>query len=166
MNSTELMTEIGDAYLWLNIPDIDDVECRRDVGRILRVEPLADSNTVNDLVTFHDWRGRMVGHVLAIRKGPRKFARAMIDSLANPHGLAIVPTCAALVLGLANEKPDEWQPHFARLDRSPFVGDVGWSVDKTVFHLGWSQEDPGGYSPNDGKDFAVHLRLFRWIEDS
>jgi len=160
------MTEIGDAYVWLNIPDIDDADCQRNVGRILRVEPFADSKTVNDLIMFHDWRGRVVGHVLAIRKGPRNFAHAMIDSLASPRGLAVVPTGAALVLGLADESPEEWLSRFARLDRSPFDGDVGWSIDKMLFHLGWSPRDPGGYSPNDGRDFAVHLRLFQWIENS
>jgi len=49
MNSTEVMSEIGDAYLCLNIPDINDLDCQRDVVRILRVESLTESHTVNDL---------------------------------------------------------------------------------------------------------------------
>jgi len=166
MNPAELMTAIGDSYLWLNIPDIEDSECRQKVENVIRVERLADAKTVEKLLTFEDWRERMVGHVLAIRKGPRQFVSAMLDSLAAPRGLAIVPTCAALVSGLADDEPNEWMPRLLALDRSPFEGDIGWSLDKMTFHLGWSVEDPGGYSPNDGKNFDLHLALFRWVTDS
>ena len=165
MSPAELMTELGDSYLWLNIPDIVDPECRQKVENILDAEPLTDSATVEELLTFEDWRERVVGHVLAVRKGPRQFASAMLGSLAAPCGLATVPTCAALVLALADDNPDEWLPYCAALDRTLFDGDVGWSLDKMAFHLGWSANDPGGYSPNDGKEFDVHLSLFQWARD-
>ncbi len=166
MNITHLMTEIGNSYLWLNIPDIEDSECRQKVEDILRVEPLVGSQTVNELLTFEDWRGRMIGHVFAVQKGPQQFISAMLDSLADPRGLAIVPTCAALLLAFEEEQSQEWLSRITALDRSPFDGDVGWSLDKMMFHLGWSSNDPGGYGPNDGQDFAVHLALFRWVTDS
>ncbi len=166
MNPDELMTEIGGSYLWLNIPDIEDSECRQEVENILCVERLATARTVAELLTFTDWRERLVGHVLAVRKGPRQFASAMLDSLADPRGYAIVPTCAALVLALADDEPDQWMRRCVAVDRSPFDGDVGWSLDKMAFHLGWSTKDPGGHSPNDGKDFYVHLALFRWVTNS
>lgn len=100
MNPAELITELGDSYLWLNIPDIADAECRQKVENIFHAEPLIDSRTVEKLLTFEDWRERMVGHVLAVRKRPRQFAFAMFDWLAAPCCLAIVPTCARVSIGL------------------------------------------------------------------
>ena len=163
MDPAEVMTETRDSYLKLNFPYLENLDCQQAVADILRIEPLADAGTVEGLLTFPDWRGRLVGHVLAVRKGARQFVPAMLDSLADPRGLAIVPTCAALLLGLADEMPDRWMTRLAAIDRSPFDGEVGWSLDKLTFRLGWSPTDPGEYSPNEGKDFDLHLALFRSV---
>ena len=97
------------------------------------------------------------------QKQPSSFIDSMFQSLRDPRGLAIVPTCAALAL-LARRGVFVMQPSFAELfDRTPFDGEVGWAVDKAMRFAGLRPDDIQGHAPNDGQSFEAYVQFYESI---
>src|ERR1041384_7836567 len=79
-------------------PDLASREDRQRIVDFLRCAPLVSKTVVEKLIRWDDWRPRLLGFALAVRKKPEAFVNAIVVSLQNPRGLAIVPGCAAIVV--------------------------------------------------------------------
>ncbi len=53
---------------------------------------------VTSMITGASWRERLLGLSIAMAKRPVAFIQAMLQSLRDPRGIAIVPACAALAV--------------------------------------------------------------------
>jgi hypothetical protein len=168
MNVSELMDKAEDAYLAMNRPSVDDPATLAAVARIVALQPEVSDRTISELISNGpSWRERLVGLVLAVNRGQPSFADAIIDSFRkHPTGLAFVPAFAALVLMTGGKPSRSTLEGLSTLNRTLFDGDLGWSMDKFLFHVGCSPCDPGGMSPNDGKSFEDNLEVFKLIKDT
>jgi len=104
------MLAAGDAHLPLIRPRADDPDLQAAVKTITGLLPQVEPGVVEDLISGEDFRERLVGLVLAAKAGAGSYVPAMVASLADPRGLAIVPTLAALAC----------LPARAERTRSPF----------------------------------------------
>ena len=50
-----------------------------------------------------------------------------------------------------------------QFDRSIFDGEMGWAIDKSMFHAGLRRDDVGGRGPYYGQVFEDYLELYRWV---
>ena len=168
MKASEIMEITGNAYLAMNRPCVKNPDTMSAVAEILAVLPKANDETISELISDgSSWRERLVGIVLAVGHGSPSFSDPIIDSFRkHPTGLAFVPAFAALAVIVRSQPSPELLQDLSTLDRTLFDGDLGWSMDKFLFHVGSSPHDPGGKSPNDAKSFEDNLEVFKMIKDT
>jgi hypothetical protein len=115
------------------------------------------------MITGASWRERLLGVCLAMAKRPATFIEAMLQSLRDPRGIAIVPACAALAV-LARRGIFTMAPSFPEMfDRAAFDGEVGWATDKAMHVAGLRAGDVPGRGPNYGQLFDDHVEVYSWI---
>jgi hypothetical protein len=100
MNEDDIFNQIKDAYLVLIHPVLQDDTSRKEIASMVALAPSAPDEVVASMITGASWRERLLGICMAIAKRPASFIEPMLQSLRDPRGISIVPTCAALaVLG-------------------------------------------------------------------
>ena len=168
MKPTEVMDKVGDAYLVLNRTSVRDPMTSTAIAMIVVLQSKLSDRTISELISNGpSWRERLVGLVLATNRGSPSYIDATIDSFCKqPTGLAFVPAFAALVVMTGGKPSRALLERLGKLDRTLFDGDLGWGLDKFLFHVGCSPCDPGGMSPNDGKSFEDNLEVFKLIKDT
>jgi len=159
------MKSVGGAYLPLVRPRAADPTVNDAISTILALVGQVESRTISDLIiaASGSWRETIVGLVLAAGAGPRAYVPAMLTSLAKPRGLAIVPTFAVVTVSVRSSQPEGVAKDLACLDRSAFSGELGWAIDKFLFHTGIASTDVARFSPNDGAVFEHHLQVYEDI---
>ena len=136
MSHADIMARVGDAYLPLIHPELDDPALASAIARIAALDAELEDQSLSDLIAYGEsWRERLVGLVLATLAGPAPFAAPIFESLHSPRGIAVVPAAAVLVLAVS-EQPDALSPDTTCPNRNAFDGEVGWSWDKSFFTVG------------------------------
>jgi hypothetical protein len=163
MTAEKIMEQTGSAYLCLIHPILKDNTYRQEISPILAVVPHVQNAEIATLIIGNSWRERLIGFVLATATQPENFVKPILQSLQNPRGIAIVPACA--LLSILTEKnlfkaADILSTNF---ERTAFDGELGWAIDKIIFHAGLRTDDVSGRGKNYGQIFEDHREVYRWI---
>jgi hypothetical protein len=87
----------------------------------------------------------------------------MLQSLRDPRGISIVPTCAALAV-LARQGIFAMPQTFSEMfDRQVFDGEIGWATDKALHFAGLRADGISGRGPNYGQIFEDHVESYGWV---
>ena len=150
-------------YLCLIHPILKDNTYRQEISPILAVVPHVQNAEIAALIIGNSWRERLIGFVLATATRPENFVKLILQSLQNPRGIAVVPACALLSI-LAEKNLFKIESiHSNNFDRTVFDGELGWAIDKILFHAGLRTDDISGRGPNYGQIFEDHREVYRWI---
>ena len=165
MSEDDIFGQTGDAYLCLIHPIQRDDTYRQEISPIIALASSAPDELVAAMITGASWRERLLGLCLAMAKRPATFIEAMLRSLHDPRGIAIVPTCAALAV-LARRGIFTMAQSFSEMfDRAAFDGEMGWATDKAMHIVGLRANDVPGRGPNYGQIFDDHVAVYSWLSD-
>jgi hypothetical protein len=163
MTAEKIMEQTGAAYLCLIHPILRDNVYRQEILPILAVVPHVQNVEIATLIIGDSWRERLVGFVLAAITQPEELVKATLQSLQNPRGVAIVPACAFLSI-LAEKNLFKAADLLSNnLNRTVFDGELGWAIDKIMFHAGLRTNCVLGRGPNYGQVFEDHCEVYRWL---
>src|SRR3954452_21159662 len=98
MSEDDVFEQTKDAYLCLIHPMRRDDIYRQEIASVITLASSVPDELVVTMITAAGWRERLLGLCLAMAKRPVTFTEAMLQSLRDPHGIAIVPVCAALAV--------------------------------------------------------------------
>lgn len=163
MTEAEIFKQTKGAYIGLLHPLDKNEEFGGYVETLINLAPKTSNEVIQAMLAGSSWRERLLGNCMAMTRQnvPESFVASMLQSLRDPRGLSIVPTCAALAL-LAQRGVFKMTPAFGTMfDRSAFSGELGWAVDKAMFFCGLKSGDVSGNAPNDGQTFEDHVRFYR-----
>jgi hypothetical protein len=163
MSAHEIFEQTKDAYLCLIHPNRKGKQYRHEIAPVIALAPSVPEQLVAAMIVGASWRERLLGLVMAMSGCPAGFIDAMLQSLRDPRGIAIVPACAAQAV-LARRGLFAMPPSFAdSLDRTAFDGEIGWAADKAMHYAGLRSEDVAGRGPNFGQLFEDHVEVYSWI---
>jgi hypothetical protein len=163
MTEDEVLTKTEGAYLCLIHPVRRDDTYRKEVAPVIALTPSVPDELVAALITGVSWRERLLGLCIATSKKSGAFVGAMVQSLQDPRGISIVPTCAALAVW-ARAGIFAMSASFGNgFDRAAFDGELGWAIDKAKHLAGLRAEDVPGRGPNYGQIFEDHVEVYSWI---
>jgi hypothetical protein len=160
----DILVSTKGAYLCLIHPVRLDEGHRQAIASIVALAPSVSDELVVTMIEGVSWRERLLGLCLAMTKPPLiPFTESMLQSLRDPRGISVVPTCAALVV-LAQDGAFTMAASFSDMfDRTAFDGEVGWAVDKAMHTAGMRSEDVPGCGPTFGQIFEDHVEVYRCI---
>jgi hypothetical protein len=160
MSADEIFDQTKGAYLRLIHPVWRDDACRQEIAPVIALAPSVSDEVVASMITSRFWRERLLGLCLAMAKQPAPFVEPMLQSLRDPRGISIVPTCAALAL-LAWRGVYAMTPAFSEMfDRQVFDGEMAWATDKALHFAGLRANDIPGTGPNYGQNFDDHIQFY------
>ena len=163
MNKDDIFEHTKDAYLCLIQPIRSHNAYREELAPLVALVPSVPSELIADLITGVSWRERLLGLCMAMSQRSAIYTVEMLQSLRDPCGISIVPTCAALAV-LAQYGAFVIPPSFAdTFDRTAFDGEVGWAIDKLMYVAGLRAEDVPGDGPNYGQIFDDHVEVYSWL---
>src|SRR6185503_5429824 len=163
MSEGDIFEQTKGAYLCLIHPIRRDDTFQREIAPVVALASSVPDELVASMITGASWRGRLLGLCLAMAKRPATFIEAMLESLRDPRGIAIVPACAALAV-LARRGIFMMAPSFPEMfDRTAFGGEIGWATDKAMHIAGLRAEDVPGCGQNYGQIFDDHVEVYGWI---
>jgi hypothetical protein len=163
MTEDDVFNLTNGVYLHLVRPAMRDGIYRQKLLPMLSIAPEVSDNIVVSLISTGGWREHVIGYVLAMAKSPLRFVAHVQESLRRPCGIAITPGCAFLaVLARTGEfKMEHWFSN--TFDRGAFDGEMGWAIDKAMFHAGLRPDDVGGRGPYYGQIFEDYVDLYDWV---
>ena len=163
MSENDIFEQTKGAYLCLIHPIRRDDTYRQEIASVVLLASSVPDELVAAMITGASWRERLLGLCLAMAKRPGKFIEAMLQSLRDPRGIAIVPACAALAV-LARRGIFTMEHSFSEMyDRTAFDGEVGWASDKAMYIAGLRAGDVPGRGLNYGQNFDDHVEVYSWI---
>ncbi len=163
MTANNIFEQTKRAYLCLIRPRCQDDAWRREIAPVVALAPSVPDELVATMITGGSWRERLLALCLAMARRPLRFTEAMLQSLRDPRGIAIVPVCAALTV-LARRGTFAMPQSFSEMfNSSAFDGELGWATDKAMHLAGLRAEDVPGDGPNCGQIFADHIEVYDWI---
>jgi hypothetical protein len=163
MSKEDIFEQTKGAYLCLIHPVRRDHTYRQEIAPVISLAPSVSDELVVAMLTGASWRERLLGLCIAMAKRPATFIEPMLQSLRDPRGIAIVPTCAILAV-LARLDIYAMTGSFAEMfDRQAFDGEIGWATDKAMHFVGLRAVDVSGRGPNYGQIFDDHLQVYSWI---
>jgi len=164
MTEEDIFERTKDAYLGLIHPKRRDDAYRQEIAPVIALASSVPDDLIVAMITATGWRERLLGLCLAMAKRPSTFTDAMLQTLRDPRGIAIVPVCAALAVLArcgAFTVPQSFSEMF---DRGAFDGEIGWATDKAMCVAGLRADDVPGRGPNYGQDFGDHFEVYDWIQ--
>jgi hypothetical protein len=163
MTAEKVMEQTGAACLCLIHPILRNNAYRQEISPLLAVVPHVQNAEIATLIIGNSWRERLAGFTLAMATQPEGLVKQILQSLQNPRGIAIVPACALLSI-LAEKNLFQTEAiHSNNFDRTVFDGELGWAIDKIMFHAGLRTDDVLGHGSNYGQIFEDHREVYRWI---
>lgn len=163
MNADDIFDQTKGAYLCLIHPIRRDDTYRKEIALVVVLAASVPDELVAAMITGASWRERLLGLCLAMAKRPATFVEAMLQSLRDPRGIAIVPTCAVLAV-LARRGIFTMAQSFSEMfDRAALDGEIGWATDKAMYFAGLRTYDVPGCGPNYGQIFDDHVEVYSWI---
>ena len=163
MSEGDIFEQTKGAYLCLIHPIRRDDTYRQEIAPVVALASSVPDELVAAMITCASWRERLLGLCIAMAKRPATLIEAMLQSLRDPRGIAIVPACAALAV-LARRGTFTMAPSFSEMfDRTAFDGEIGWATDKAMHTAGLRAEDVPGRGPNYGQIFDDHVEVYGWI---
>lgn len=163
MSEDDIFEQTKDAYLCLIHPVRQGDAYRREIAPIVALAPSVPDELVSAMISGSGWRERVTGICLAASKKSAVYIEAMLQSLRDPRGIAIVPTCAALAV-LGRRGTYHMVDSFGQMfDRAAFDGEVGWAVDKATHFVGLRTQIVPGRGPNYGQIFEDHVEVYSWL---
>jgi hypothetical protein len=163
MTEDDIFQQTNGAYLSLIHPVLQGNVYREDIAPIITLAPKVPDRLVTSMIVGVSWRERLIGFCMAMTTKPETFIQAVLQSLKDPRGIAIVPACAMLAV-LARQGAFTMSQSFAdTFDRAAFDGEIGWAVDKAMHFAGLREEDVPGRGPNYGQVFENHVEVYSWI---
>jgi hypothetical protein len=159
MTPDDVLVRTKGAYLCLIHP-LQFGGFWQELAPVIALAPSVPDPLIAAMITGASWRERLLGLCMAMVKGPERFTDAMLQSLRDLRGIAIVPVCAVLAV-LARRDVFAMPESFAEMfDRSAFDGEVGWAVDKAMHFAGLRADDVPGQGPNYGQVFEDHVEVY------
>ena len=163
MSEDDVFEQTNGAYLCLIHPVRRDDTYRQEIAPVLALAPSVPDELVASMIAGASWRERLLGLCMAMTKQPAAFIEPMLQSLRDPRGISIVPTCAALAV-LARRGIFAMSQSFAQMfDRQVFDGEIGWATDKALHFAGLRADEVPGRGPNYGQIFDDHVEVYSWI---
>jgi hypothetical protein len=162
MTEDDVFKRTNGAYLCLIRPTMIDGSYRQELAAVVSLAPEVPDAIVASLISEGGWREHVLGFLLAMAKKPSSFVPHVQNSLRVPRGIALTPACAFLAV-LARSGEFKMEHSFAdELDRGLFDGEMGWAIDKAMFHAGLRPDDVGGRGPYYGQIFEDYVELYCW----
>src|SRR6266498_4006131 len=125
MSEGDIFEQTKGAYLCLIHPILRDDTYRQEIAPVVALASSVPDELVAAMITGAPWRERLLGLCIAMAKRPATFIEAMLQSLRDPRGIAIVPACAALAV-LARRGVFTMAHSFSEMfDRTAFDGEIG-----------------------------------------
>ena len=166
MSEEDIFQRTGDAYLHLIHPVRSENRYRLDVAPVLAIAGSVPDDLISNLIGGPSWRERLLGLCIGMHRRPNPFVQPMLRSLADPRGISIVPTCAALAV-LAKCGSYAMPESFAGMfNRAVFDGEIGWAAQKALSLVGLRTGSILGRGPNYGQVFEDHLEVYSWIQSN
>ena len=163
MSEDDVFEQTKGTYLCLIHPIRRDNTYRQEIAAVLALAPAVPDELVASMITGASWRERLLGLCIAMTKQPATFVESMLQSLRDPRGISIVPTCAVLAV-LAHRGTFAMSQTFSQIfDRRVFDGEIGWATDKAMHFAGLRTDDVSGRGPNYGQIFDDHIEVYSWI---
>lgn len=163
MSEDDILRQTNDAYLSLVHPAQRDGEFQRKISSVVSLAPSVPDTLVAAMINGASWRERLLGICMGMAKRQKMFVEPMLQSLRDPRGISIVPTCAALAV-LAQRSIFAMPLFFSEMfDRQIFDGEIGWATDKAMFFAGLRADDVSGRGPNYGQIFDDHIQVYSSI---
>ena len=163
MTEDDIFEQTKGAYLCLIHPIRRDDTYRQEIAQVVALASSVPDELVAAMITGASWRERLLGLCIAMAKRPATFIEAMLQSLRDPRGIAIVPACAALAVLARRGAFTMAQSFSEHFDRTAFDGEIGWATDKAMHTAGLLAEDVPGRGPNYGQIFEDHVEVYGWI---
>ncbi|MGC3957315.1 MAG: hypothetical protein QM813_04920 [Verrucomicrobiota bacterium] len=164
MNEEDVFSHTKDAYLHLIRPTRLGDGYQQEIITVVEFAASVPSELVSAMIAGPSWRERLLGLCMAMTKPTEAFVQPMLQSLRNPCGISITPTCAALAV-IVKQGVYKLPESFAEMfDRSVFDGEIGWATDKTVQFLGLSKIKLHERGPYYGQIFEDHAELYFWAQ--
>ncbi len=163
MSADDIFDQTKDAYLCLIYPIREDDSYRQELAPVMALAQSVPDELVVALITGASWRERLLGLCMAMARQSTTFVGAMLQSLRDPRGIAVVPVCAALAV-LARKGVFPMTASFGKtFDHASFDGELGWAIEKAKYVAGLRADDVPGNGPNYGQNFDAHVEVYGWI---
>jgi hypothetical protein len=163
MSEADIFDLTKSAYLCLIHPVLRDDTYRQEIAPVIGLAPSVPDELIASMITGAGWRERLLGISLGMAKRPASFAQPMLQSLRDPRGISVVPTCAALAV-LARSGIFAMTQTFSEMfNRQVFDGEIGWATDKAMHFAGLRADDVSGRGPNYRQVFDDHIQVYNWI---
>lgn len=157
------MEKTEGAYLCLIHPVMRERTYQREIAPVIELSPAVSDELITAMITGASWRERLLGLCMAMAKGGEAFVEPMLQSLRDPRGISIVPTCAALTV-LAKSSGFVMPISFPEMfDKRVFDGEIGWATENAMHCVGLRAEDVPGRGPNYGQTFEDHIQVYSWL---
>lgn len=163
MSEEEIFDKTKGAYLCLIHPKMPDCTYQREIASVVELAPAAPDELVAAMITGASWRERLLGLCMAMAKRTGTFSEPMLQSLRDPRGISIVPTCAALAVLVKQGKYAMEASFPEKFDRQVFDGEISWAANKALHFVGLRAEDVPGRGPNYGQIFDDHIQVYSWL---
>lgn len=167
MTEDDVIRKTKGAYLCLIHPISNgDDACRQEISSVIAIAHSVPDEVITSMITGASWRERLLGLCMAMAKRPEMFIEPMVQSLRDPRGVSIIPTCAALAI-LARRGIFVMPRSFGEMfDRNGFDGELGWAIDKALYFAGLSSDDAARSRPHHGKAFDEQIEFYSEIHAS
>jgi len=157
MTEDEVLAHAGKAYLALIHLEGGAQEA---AGVILACEGEVADAVVSGLLVGASWRERLIGLVLACGRGLVPFCDDLLSAMRDLRGISIVPTTAALSVGIADLGYEYSPDQTSTLDRDAFDGEVGFALDHLHHVIGKGEPPAESSGPNYGQVFKDHRAFY------
>lgn len=97
MNEGDIFKQTKNAYLCLIHPVQRDNIYGQEIAPVVALASSAPDEFVRALIVGKSWRERLLGLCMGASKEPAIFIEAILQSLRDPRGIAIVPACAPMM---------------------------------------------------------------------
>jgi len=171
MTTAQLFEDVGDAYLSLIHPDIEEMDSIGALDIILKLGQEVNPQFIGELIDGESWRERLIGLALAARNKEWHLGEVASRSLLDPRGISIVPAGAFMILSarFVGSESKDWIGE--NYDEEVFDGEVGWIVDRVRMHL-HEQSLNGEHigvakdvGPNYGQDLQKHCMFYALLPE-
>ncbi len=139
-------------------------EVKIEINHILSLANNINPQTISKfLIEGPSWRERLLAISFAFATDPKPFHSNFIKALHKTGGLSIIPLCAAITTMVNCYNCSLEYIDYKSLDRNYFDGEMGFALDKMLYHIRLSDKVVEGKGPNSGQSFEDHYDFYKKI---
>jgi hypothetical protein len=130
------------------------------LASIYDCEPSISNDLIRKLVLGESWRERLLGLVLASKRGYPHFYNDMLASLHDVRGISTVPMSAVLSIAVKEMGCKYTADMTSTLDPTAMDGEIGFALDHLHHAIGLGPKPLQLRGPNYGQPFAIHRAFY------